>query len=124
MKKIIKAKIMRITNTSFGNKKKSIIEVDKVLPIYNIFKSGTSSITIEIDEPILDETEKRYLSAVIKPFRNKIEYIAKQDSYCFGYFIDIGMKEGDSLLFPFFEDKKMYKGMETEKKYTLEELGL
>lgn len=124
MKKTIKAKIMKVTNARIGNKEKSIIEVDGILPVYDIFKSGTNSITIEIDEPILDETEKRYLSAVIKPFINEIEYIAKCDSYCSGYYIDIGMKDGDSLIFPYFEDKRMYKGMETEKEYTLEELGL
>lgn len=124
MKKIIKAKIMRITNTSFGNKKKSIIEVDKVLPICDIFKSGTSSITIEIGEPILDETEKKYLSEVIKPFRNKIEYIKKIDNGFAGCYIDIEMEDNDSLIFPYFKDKRMYKGMELYKEYTLEELGL
>lgn len=124
MKKTIKAKIMKVTNVRIGNKEKSIIEVDGILPVYDIFKSGTNSITIEIDEPILDETEKRYLSAVIKPFRNKIKYITKRDSYCSGYYIGIRMKDGDSLIFPYFEDKRMYKGMEIGKEYTLEELGL
>lgn len=124
MKKTIKAKIMKVTNTRIGNEEKATIEVDKILPVYDIFRSGTRNIIIEIDEPILDETEKRYLSAVIKPFINEIEYIAKRVSYSSGYYIDIGMKNDDSLLFPYFKDKRMYKSMVTEKEYTLEELGL
>ena len=122
MKKTIKAKIIGMRNN--GMNKTSIIEVDKVLPIFDMFKAGTRNIIIEIDEPILDETEKRYLSAVIKPFRNEIKYIAKRVSYSSGYYIDIGMKNDDSLLFPYFKDNRMYKSMVTEKEYTLEELGL
>lgn len=31
----------------------------------------------ECKEPVLDDVEKEYLSAVIKPFRNRIKYISK-----------------------------------------------
>ena len=122
MEKTIKAKIIGMRNNAMN--KTSIIEIDKVLPIFDIFKAGIKNIIIEIDEPILDETEKRYLSAVIKPFRNEIEYIAKRVSYSFGYYIDIRVKNDDSILFPYFKDKRMYKSMEADKEYTLEELGL
>lgn len=33
----------------------------------------------EHKEPILDEEEKEYLSAVIRPFRNRIHFISKQE---------------------------------------------
>jgi len=122
MKKTIKAKIIAMSNN--GMNKTSIIEVDKVLPIFDMFKAGINNIIIEIGEPILDETEKKYLSEVIKPFRNEIKYIAKLFSPYSGYYIDIRMKNDDSLLFPYFKDYRMYKSMVTEKEYTLEELGL
>ena len=122
MKKTIKTKIIAMRNN--GMNKTSIIEVDKALPIFDMFKSGINNIIIEIGEPILDETEKRYLSAVIKPFRNKIEYIKKIDSGSDGCYIEITMKDNDSLIFPYFKDKRMYKGMESFEAYTLEELGL
>ena len=38
-------------------------------------------------------------------------------------FLKIYLKD-DSISFPFFTKGTMYKGMEADKKYTLEELGL
>ncbi len=71
---------------------------------------------------ILTDKEKAYLSAVIKPFRVKVGYVKK---------IDCGKREflkiyleDDSIPFPFFTKGTMYTGMECEKDYTLEELGL
>lgn len=86
----------------------------------------------EYKEDILDEEEKKYLSAVIKPFRDRVIYIKKIDiylgcnkdaEYIFG---DLGNENDavDAFLLPYFPKGTMYKGMETEKKYTLEELGL
>ena len=72
--------------------------------------------------PILDKCERKYLSAVIKPFRNEILTIEKayfkEDEWL--YFT---MNRGDFTL-PYFKRGTMYKGMELCKKYTLEELGL
>ena len=80
----------------------------------------------EYKEPILDEGEKKYLRAVINPFRNRTEVIAK--------LLDCGEKREyiavgcntiqDSFALPRFEKGTMYKGMELNKEYTLEELGL
>ena len=75
-----------------------------------------------IEEEILDEKEKEYLRAVIRPFRDRVKYIEK----CGGYekdYIKIGVK-GEPIVFPFFKKNTMYKGMEQNKEYTLEELGL
>ena len=74
---------------------------------------------------ILDDVEKRYLSAVIRPFRKRVDYIMKI-SDPLGYekeYIFIKFDE-DSFLFPFFKTGTMYQGMELEIAYTLEELGL
>ena len=80
----------------------------------------------EAKEPILDDAEKKYLSAVIKPFLSKIKYIAKFKSACSEdkQYIHIGFYEGDGLTFPYFKENSMYKGMELNKAYTLKELRL
>ena len=86
----------------------------------------------EYKEPILDEEEKKYLSAVIKPFRKKVKYIKKVDT-CWGYnknyeYIsgELGNKDDvvDTFALPYFPKGNMYKGMETGKEYTLDEVGL
>ena len=91
---------------------------------------------MEHKEQILDEAEKRYLKSVIKPFRDRVEYIekvyadieckgcldteCKADCYIFIKFTD----KSNDMNFPLFHGKDMYKGMELYNEYTLEELGL
>ena len=74
---------------------------------------------------ILDDVEKAYLSAVIKPFRDRVKYIKKIDKYCSNSkeLLYIALPYED-LIFPLFKKGTMYKGMEANKRYTLEELGL
>ena len=78
----------------------------------------------EYKPPILDDVEKAYLSAVIKPFREKVEYVYK---ICLEIdkreYLEISLENG-VISFPCFEKGTMYKGMELSKPYTLEELGL
>lgn len=71
---------------------------------------------------ILDKQEKEYLRAVIKPFRDKVKYIGKNFSNGSEY-ISINVN-GEFVIFPYFKKGTMYKGMEQNKEYTLEELGL
>ena len=76
---------------------------------------------------ILDEVEKEYLRAVIKPFRKRIKKIVKYFAHFDrGHydFIDIYLISGEEITFPYFEQNTMYKGMISGKEYTLEELGL
>lgn len=75
---------------------------------------------------ILTDKEKAYLSAVIKPFRKRIEYIEKTDNYYVDgkQFLSIGLVTDDHCYLPFFKKGTMYKGMEANKAYTLEDLGL
>ena len=85
---------------------------------------------MEHKEPILDDAERRYLSAVIRPFRDRVRYIAKAfaDDECVyrvNCYIFIHFNDGsDDMDFPVFHESKMYKGMKSDKAYTLEELGL
>lgn len=79
----------------------------------------------EYKEPILNDAEKEYLSAVIKPFRNRVDYIMKEENICSSTeFIHIDLSDGDIADFPNFKAGTMYKGMEIDKSYTLQELGL
>ena len=77
----------------------------------------------EYKDPILDDVEREYLSAVIKPFRKKISYIRKSEDLRKKY-IKIVLCNGDSMYFPYLANDEMYKGMELGRNYTLEELGL
>ena len=79
----------------------------------------------EYKDPILDDVERKYLSAVIKPFRKKISYIRKSKDSCKGKnYIKIEFCDGDTMYFPYLANDEMYKGMELGRNYTLEELGL
>lgn len=75
---------------------------------------------------ILTDEEKAYLSAVIKPFRKDVKYIVKFKRYSDQkeYIYMTMKKDDDYCTLPIFEKETMYKGMEVDKKYTLEELGL
>ena len=79
---------------------------------------------IEAKKPILDDAEKRYLSAVIKPFRNRVERIYKTSIDRDKEYICIELDNNDTSLLPNFKENTMYKGMKVGKGYTLEELGL
>ena len=79
----------------------------------------------EYKDPILDDVEREYLSAVIKPFRKKVSCIRKsKDSRKGKNYIKIEFCDGDSMFFPNLSNDEMYKGMELDRNYTLEELGL
>lgn len=79
----------------------------------------------EKKEEILDEAEKEYLRAVIKPFREKYHtYITKQKIYVGDERVQIYFIKYTVIKLPFFKAGTMYKGMELNKDYTLEELGL
>lgn len=90
---------------------------------------------IEIKAPdILDKQEKEYLRNVIKPFRNRVKSIAKQNDtngyeyISIGVFYPINKSNGcfdtDHVFLPLFKRGTMYNNMEVGREYTLEELGL
>ena len=83
----------------------------------------------EYKEPILDDVEKEYLSAVIKPFRKIIVTVSKHRLNNDLEYIAIRVKslkkdEEENMCFPAFKIGTMYKGMEVNKEYSLEELDL
>ena len=88
---------------------------------------GDEIISLEsiVQSPILSEEERRYLSAVIRPFRKNVTDIHKTractSTRCR---ISISVLEHGSCEIPWFDDGTMYKGMDPDRWYTLEELGL
>lgn len=78
---------------------------------------------IKLPKPILTDKEKEYLGAVIKPFRKRIEFIAKYELKEEKEYIDISL-DYDMIDLPIFKKGTMYKGMEVGKRYTLEDLGV
>ena len=83
----------------------------------------------EYKEPVLNEKEKEYLSAVIKPFRDRVVYILKVEAGECNWLISIKIKRYDEdsneyIDLPYFRENTMYKNMLINREYTLEELGL
>ena len=81
---------------------------------------------MEHKEQILNEEERKYLSAVIRPFRDRVWYIRKSfavdKAKCY---IFIRFNDGSSNMdFPVLRKSDMYKDMKIGKAYKLEELGI
>jgi len=80
-------------------------------------------------DSILTESEKKYLSDVIRPFKGKYEITIKKINYVGDdkAFICIELlnnAQAETVCLPYFDFNEMYKGMESFKAYSLEELGL
>lgn len=75
------------------------------------------------EHQILDDAEKRYLKGVIRPFRNRVLGIKKEEC-AIDECIAIVMKNYEIIYLPLFEEGTMYQGMEGNRRYTIEELGL
>lgn len=91
---------------------------------------------IKIEEPnyvtvyenkieVLDEVEKRYLKGVIRPFRDSVSVIRRLYSPTKDKdYIQIQYKDDRATNLPYFKKDTMYREMEINRIYTLEELGL
>ena len=99
---------------------------NKLLPM---LLQGEISI-IKVEQPILDDIEKKYLGNIIKPFRDKVEWVRKFNSPGkdpHKEYIKISYRDStysNVLNFPDFKVGTMYRGMKIGKAYTLKELGL
>lgn len=107
--------IIRKGNKDYYYSKEMIAEVKRPIEYETIYKRK---------EPILDDKEKEYLSSVIKPFKDRVKYIAKwYYKMTGGYYIVIRL-ENENIYLPMFKENTIYKNMKIHKEYTLEELGL
>lgn len=100
----------------------SIKELENLYPSCKVLKLERLQTIYEFKE-VLDAKEKEYLSAVIRPFKGRVDYIQKEISDTREDIV-VCVACDDYLSFPYFEKGTMYKGMELGKKYTLRELGL
>ena len=77
---------------------------------------------IKLPKSILTDEEKEYLSNVIKPFRNDVVSIMKCSLWeCTRIYITLNH---DTFCLPWFKKDEMYRNMEFDKGYSVEELGL
>lgn len=79
---------------------------------------------------VLDNAERNYLKTVLKPFHENVAYVEKVHYYPINgdtssslAFLFIKLHDG-KLEFPNFDSRKMYLGMELNKKYKMDELGI
>ena len=92
---------------------------------------------VKLPKPILDDGERKDLGNIVKPFRDRMIYIEKAETIktynpnakvyecIYIMYKDSSKKQNPFYMgFPCFKKGTMYKGMELNKKYTLEELGL
>lgn len=125
LKKMFNENYTKPGNIVFKIKK----EIDESIETDCYYSSYTNDIldwmARPYEEKILDDVEKEYLSAVIKPFRNRVKYIVKTYGVSEArQFIKIIMCDGGYSNLPFFKEGTMYNGMKVDKQYTLQELGL
>ena len=100
------------------NDEVSIVKVERPIKYETVF---------ERKEEILDNTEKNYLRGVIRPFRDRVKFIKKQQEIGDNEdksFIEISVDDNTPIMLPYFDTDTMYKGMEDNKEYSLEELEL
>ena len=100
---------------------------DYCYPLLIALLNGTDTI-VKLPKNILTEKEKEYLLSIIRPFRNRVEYISKL-SYRNNYeYIKIKYNEiydtSFSINLPCFEKGTIYTGMIKDKAYSLNELSL
>lgn len=89
----------------------------------------TGTINVEkgfiVKKEILDEAEKEYLHSVIKPFKKQVAFISLKKRFGDNkVYIYIDVKNNDCVMLPLFEQGTMYKNMQMNREYTLQELGL
>lgn len=103
-----------------GQKNIDVIKVERPTRYETVYER------VEEDKKeILDETEREYLKAVIKPFKKRVKFIRKTESNMLfeKELLQIQLNDDDIAL-PYFEKNTMYKGMKLDKDYSLEELGI
>lgn len=99
------------------NNLKSSFYIDNIYEVWQIYK-----------ESILDSEDKKYLSSVIAPFKDRVEYIRRIQCGAYSYiriYVDSLVDDTLEVIeFPFFKTNSSYRLMKENEKYTLEELDL
>lgn len=109
-----------------------IMKVERYIKKQTLNKDYTLIILYEREEEILDKEEKEYLTRIITPFRSRVKCIMKRENsqlkeyqYIKIEVKSINKNRGiETIVFPYFTNKSMYKRMEIDNPYTLKELEL
>lgn len=116
------------TMCGWSGEEHELVSINKTKFFKDLPNDFTGTLEVEngfiVEKEILDDVEKEYLKNVIKPFKNKADGIVKTSGYYDKEFISIVLKGEVDIIFPYFKKNTMYKGMETGREYSLEELGL
>ena len=83
----------------------------------------------EHNEPLLNDAERQYLEAVIRPFKDRAIGVTKykfSNDYAWLYIDVAGVTEStfDGFSLPAFRKDSAYLDMKFDKEYTLKDLGL
>ena len=73
--------------------------------------------------PILNDLEREYLKTVLKPFHGVVKYVKKIKNDDKEYLF-IPFSGNGALSFPDFDSGTGYSGMEPDRAYSLDELGI
>ncbi len=102
--------------------KKRIVKIERVKEYETIY---------EAPKEILNKEEKEWLENFLRPFKDKVKSICKFNIWVAGRYNELieviyqSIRDSEERLdLPEYKAGTMYKDMEQDKKYTLEELGL
>ena len=111
----------KTSNYSFNNIDEQLRYFNDDVSIVKVERPVQYETMFERKEEVLDETEKRYLSNIIRPFKNQVQYIVKYDNplRTEKEHLRIKLINDEEIIFPDFKKDSMYKGMKEGKKYTL-----
>lgn len=85
-----------------------------------LFKEGNLK-----KEPLLDKAERKYLRNFLSPFRNEVEGIMLEYRVPLLDYVVLAIHTYDDWIYlPPFKNGEMYKKLEINREYTLEELRL
>ena len=95
--------------------------------MFTIGENIANNMIVEYNVSILTAQQKQYIANIIKPFRNQIIAIIKEQQGPDKEYIEIVYKTDSVTSFinlPPFDKNTMYTGMEPYHRYTLEELEI
>lgn len=87
-------------------------------------RAQTLAECLEYEQKILTDEERDYLRAVISPWRDDVKGIRKTIAIAGERSIVIHCYGGLTALPDYEDDRDLYSGMEADRIYTLEELGI
>ena len=130
--KLIKCSVKRYENENRWRDEKDFVRMEdkfKTLGKITKIEEPTYQTVFETKVDILDEAEKRYLKQVIRPYKDvksiqKYIFFDKKLAKIQIFVLDIRGTGCWAIDLPPFKKDTMYKNMEDNKDYTLEELGL